>query len=61
MTQQVYEGFKGYSLIKYGSAVNGTIAKDSSDLDLTIIVDNQILSHQKLLAGMKVVFEKHQT
>ena len=41
--------------------MNRTLSKGSSDLDLTIIVDNQILSHQKLLASIKVVLEKHQS
>ena len=59
--QQVSEGFKGYSLIKYGSVVNGTLSNGSSDLDTTIIVDNQILSHEKLLTSVKIVLEKYQS
>ena len=43
------KGFQGYKFVKYGSTVNGLGNMQSSDMDLTIIVDDLSLSHDEIL------------
>lgn len=49
-------GYKGYDVLIYGSAVNSTF-KDSnvSDIDITIVIDNFITCHKKLLYDVKTI------
>jgi len=45
----------------YGSILNGTLSKTSSDLDLTLIIDNQSASHFKLLQDVIAVILNYQS
>ena len=52
--------FSAY-LVQYGSSVNGTLSASSSDLDITILVDSQTVSHEKILLAVMAVLKKHQS
>ena len=48
--------------MKYGSSVNGFQSKHSSDLDITIIIDDKDLNHYDLLDDiMQAVMEHEQS
>jgi hypothetical protein len=44
--------------IKYGSSINGLLTRRSSDLDLTLIVQDFDLMHEDILREMKAVFRE---
>lgn len=50
---------EGYKLELYGSTVSGLCNKHSSDLDVTIIIDDFSENHQIILMDMKNVFKKY--
>ena len=56
---QKEKGFQGYKILKYGSTVNGLGNMQSSDLDLTIIVDDLQLCHEEILRNIKAIINKY--
>jgi DNA polymerase sigma len=48
----VFEGKRGYQILKYGSTVNG-LTSESSDLDLTILINQFDIEHEVVLAMLK--------
>ena len=56
---QKEKGFRGYKIAKYGSTVNGLGNMQSSDLDLTIIVDDLQLCHEDILRNLKAIINKY--
>lgn len=48
----MFEGKRGYQILKYGSTVNG-LTSESSDLDLTILINQFDIEHEVVLAMLK--------
>ena len=40
------KGYKGYKLLKFGSSVNSSYKSESSDIDITFIIDDLTISHK---------------
>jgi hypothetical protein len=55
--QEIFGGMT-WSLMTYGSTVNGLSHNSDSDLDLTILIDDFEISHEVILRGIKRVLER---
>ena len=47
--------------MKYGSIINGLCSKNSSDLDLTLIINDFAISHDTALICVKMALAKHES
>ena len=58
-TEMKNKNFHGYHIAKYGSMINGLGSQESSDLDLTILVDDLSMNHEEILKDVKAIIMKH--
>ena len=55
--QEIFNG-TSWSLMTYGSTVNGLSHNSDSDLDLTILIEDFEISHEVILRAIKRVLER---
>lgn len=52
---------EGYSILKYGSTINGMHSRRSSDIDLTIVINDYRLHHDRILEDVMKALKKYQS